>query len=265
MSLTMPGVYFLPLRVCALCWVETTTLVQPTGVSVDVLYRHLALGVGLKIKQRAGAALFRKHFKDLVRKIDRRRHERALFIDLALRAGVAEHHALIAGAFFVAGLFLLGVDAHRDVRRLAVQQHFDVGAVEGKTILVVADVLDHLARGLGDQFAINDRLVAMLVEQRGLATTLASDDDLVGRAKRLAAKPGVDFAFVGDAELDVVFEERIKNGVGDLVANLVRMSFRHGLAGKQIICTLHCETLPSSSRARLRRSLFGTSAGETQR
>src|SRR5579872_6082885 len=31
-SLTMLGVYFLPLRVCALCWVETTTLVQPTGL-----------------------------------------------------------------------------------------------------------------------------------------------------------------------------------------------------------------------------------------
>src|SRR4029077_14370426 len=31
-SLTMLGVYFLPLRVAALCWVETTTLVQPTGL-----------------------------------------------------------------------------------------------------------------------------------------------------------------------------------------------------------------------------------------
>jgi hypothetical protein len=31
-SLTMPGVYFLPLRVCALCCVDTTTLVQPTGL-----------------------------------------------------------------------------------------------------------------------------------------------------------------------------------------------------------------------------------------
>jgi len=28
-SLTMAGVYFLPLRVSGLCWVETTTLVQP--------------------------------------------------------------------------------------------------------------------------------------------------------------------------------------------------------------------------------------------
>ena len=32
MSRTMPGVYFLPLRFSALCWVETTTLVQPTAL-----------------------------------------------------------------------------------------------------------------------------------------------------------------------------------------------------------------------------------------
>src|SRR5437763_16902252 len=31
-SRTMPGVYFLPLRFCALCYVETTTLVQPTAL-----------------------------------------------------------------------------------------------------------------------------------------------------------------------------------------------------------------------------------------
>src|SRR3990167_8407623 len=31
-SLTKPGVYFLPLRLCALCCVDTTTLVQPIGL-----------------------------------------------------------------------------------------------------------------------------------------------------------------------------------------------------------------------------------------
>src|SRR5215471_20464725 len=31
-SFTMLGEYFLPLRVSALCWVETTTLVQPIGL-----------------------------------------------------------------------------------------------------------------------------------------------------------------------------------------------------------------------------------------
>src|SRR6185436_16049768 len=32
MSLIRPGVYFLPLRLFSLCCVETTTLVQPTGL-----------------------------------------------------------------------------------------------------------------------------------------------------------------------------------------------------------------------------------------
>src|SRR3569623_1079666 len=30
-SLIRPGEYFLPLRLFSLCWVDTTTLVQPTG------------------------------------------------------------------------------------------------------------------------------------------------------------------------------------------------------------------------------------------
>src|SRR5512141_1690583 len=36
-SLIKPGVYFLPLRLCALCCVETTTLVQPTGLPLTYL------------------------------------------------------------------------------------------------------------------------------------------------------------------------------------------------------------------------------------
>src|SRR5450759_5036612 len=36
------------------------------------------------------------------------------------------------GAFFLAAFFLLGVHAHGDVGRLAVQQHLDIGAVIGK-------------------------------------------------------------------------------------------------------------------------------------
>ena len=147
-SLTMPGVYFLPLRVCALCWVETTTLVQPTGLPSTYLHGDLALGVGLQVEQLPGAALVGEHLQDLVGEVDRGRHERALLVDLALGAGEAEHHALVAGAFLLAVLLLLGVDAHGDVGRLAVQQHLDVGAVIGEAVLVVADVLDHIARDL---------------------------------------------------------------------------------------------------------------------
>ena len=129
--------------------------------------------------------------------------------------------------------FFLAFDAHGDVGRLAVQQHLDVGAVIGEAVLVVADVLDHIARDLGDQLAIDDRFVAVLAEQRRLAAAFAGDDDLVGGGKRLAAEPGVDLAVVGDAELDVVLEKGVEDGVGNLVADLVRMTFGNGLAGEQ--------------------------------
>jgi hypothetical protein len=87
--------------------------------------------------------------------------------------------------------------------------------------------------------------VAVLVEQRSLTASLAGDDDLVRCAQGLAAEPRIHFAFVGNAELDIVLKERIKYRVRDLVADLVRMSFRDRLAREQIVCTLHRETLPS--------------------
>ena len=171
-----------------------------------------------------------------MREIDRRRHERALLVDLALGAGVTEHHALVARAFLFGGFgVLLGVDAHGDVRRLAVQQHLDIGAVEREAVLIVADILDDLPRRLRDHLAIDDGLVAVLVKQRSLAAALAGDDDLIRRAQRLAAESRIDLAVVGDSELDVVFEKQIEDRVRDLVANLVRVSFRHQLAGEQIV------------------------------
>ncbi len=204
-------------------------------LAVDVFDGDLALGVGLQVEDLSAAALVGQHLEDLVGEVDRGRHERALLVDLALGAGEAEHHALVAGAFLLAVFLLLGIDAHRDVGRLAVQQHLDIGAVERKTILVVADVLDHIARDLRDQLAIDLRLVAVLVEQRLLAAAFAGDDDLVGRAQRLAAEPRVHQAVVGDAELDVVGEERIEDRVRNLIADFVGMTFGDGLAGEQVI------------------------------
>ena len=124
-------------------------------LAVDIADGDLALGVRLQVEQRAGAAFFREHFKDLVGEIDRGRHERALFVDFALGAGEAEHHALVAGALLVAILLLLGIDAHGDVGRLAMEQDLDVSAVIGKAILVVANVLDHAARDVGDHLPIH--------------------------------------------------------------------------------------------------------------
>ena len=52
----------------------------------------------------------------------------------------------------------------------------------------------------------------------------AGDHDLVGGGERLAAEPGVDLALVGDAELDVIFQERVEYRIGDLIADLIRMA-----------------------------------------
>src|SRR5271154_6221353 len=81
----------------------------------------------------------RNRAQDLVRVIERRRHE-----FWRLTASVAEHDSLIARALvFVAG----GVDALGDVGGLGVQQHLDVDAAPMKAALLVADVLDGLAGG----------------------------------------------------------------------------------------------------------------------
>ena len=112
------------------------------------------------------------------------------------------------------------------------QQHLDIGAVIGEAVLVVADILDHAAGDLADQFAIDHRDAMDGAEQ--LAAAFAGDHDLVGGAQRLAAEPGVDQAVIGNAELDVLVEEGIEDRIGDLVRNLVRMAFGNQLTGEQI-------------------------------
>src|SRR6185312_13816803 len=52
--------------------------------AIDIADGHLALGVGLQVEQLAGAALVGEDLQDLVREIDRRRHEGILFVHLAL-------------------------------------------------------------------------------------------------------------------------------------------------------------------------------------
>src|SRR5581483_157147 len=62
----------------------------------------------------------------------------------------------------------------------------------------------------------------------------------------LAAEPRVHQTVIGDAELDVLLDEGVEHGVGNLVADIVRMTFGHRLAGEQKI-RLHAE-LPHVER-----------------
>ena len=190
--------------------------------SVLVANSDLALRVRLEVAELAGTALLGKDLEDLVAEINRRGHERVLLVHFALGAGEAEHHALIAGAFLA---LLVLVDAHGDVGRLAVEFDLDIRAVPGEAILVVADVLDHAAGDLGDQFAVDLGVLAPLVEQRSLAAAFASDHDLVRGAESFAAQARIDEAVVGNAQLDVVAEKFVEDGIRNLVADLVGVAF----------------------------------------
>ena len=121
-----------------------------------------------------------------------------------LVGGVAEHHALVAGA---AGVHALG-----DVARLLVDGR-DHGAgvgVEAVERVVVAD---------GGDDAANQALEVDV----GLGGDFAGDDDEAGRGQ----------GFGGHAAVGILLEAGVQDGVGNLVGNLVGMTFGDGLRGKQ--------------------------------
>ncbi len=96
-----------------------------------------------------------QQFEDLVRVVDRRRHQVR-----RLAAGIAEHDALVAGALFalrVGGV----VDALGDVGRLAVQQHVDLGGLPVEAALLVADGADRLAGGRLELRRVDDREISL--------------------------------------------------------------------------------------------------------
>ena len=172
------------------------------AVLVDlVAHRHLRLAVGPQIREDVRLADLGEPLRELVGEHDRHRHE---LVRLVRR--VAEHHPLVACAdeverIGVAVLRLVRrVDALRDVRRLAVDRDDDAAR------LVVEPVLRPRVPDLGDPLA-HDR-ADVDVDVGG---DLAGDDDEAGRDERLA----------GDAAVRVVGEDRVEDGVRDLIRDLV--------------------------------------------
>ena len=80
---------------------------------VLVFERDLALGVGLEERCRARMAVGGHAFEDLVAVIERRGHQAGRLV-----GRVTEHDALVARALVLVAAL---VDAHRDMRRLAVE------------------------------------------------------------------------------------------------------------------------------------------------
>ena len=164
-----------------------------------VLHRHLALAVGTQVGQFAALAHRGQLAAELVRQRDGRGHQLRRLV-----GGVAEHHALIAGA---AGVNTLG-----DVARLLVDRR-DHGAgvgVEAVERVVVTDGGDHAA---------HQRLEIHV----SFGGDFARDDHQAGGRE----------GFRGDAAVGVLLQAGVKDGVGDLVGNFVRVAFGNGFRGKQ--------------------------------
>ena len=106
------------------------------------------------------------------------------------------------------------------------QQHFDLGVLPVEAVLLVADILDRLARDLF-HFGRADML---------RAAGLARDHDAVGGAQGLAGGADVPGAH---AVLGAFAEEQIHHLVGDAVADLVGMAFGNAFGGEEVILTRH--------------------------
>jgi len=126
-------------------------LLHVDGFVVDVADRDLGLAVGAQVGHGAVLAHRRQLLGHALCQVDGHGHERGSLI-----AGVAEHHALVAGADLLVGvvarLAVLGlvalVDALGDVGALVVDgvEHAAGVAVEAVLRAIVADLAQHLAR-----------------------------------------------------------------------------------------------------------------------
>ena len=172
--------------------------VDPHRSPVVVLDRHLRFPVGTEERNGAVLAAGRELSRQAVRQHDRHGHQ---LVRLAAR--VAEHHALVAGA--------ARVHAERDVVRLLVdrREHRAARRVEPVGGIRVADRLDGAP---GDLLDVD-------VAPGG---DLARDDAKARRQKRLA----------GDAPAGIDGENRVENGIRDLVRDLVRMPFGDRFGGE---------------------------------
>ena len=183
--------------------------------AVAVAHGHLRLAVRAQVVEGSVLAHRRQPPRQRVRDLHGHRHQRA-----GLVGRVAEHHSLIAGAVLVelvvvgcVGARLIGlVDPLGDVLRLLIDRrdHRAGVAVEAEIAVVVADLVDRPADDLGDVDV-------------GRRRDLAGDDD----------QPRVDQRLAGDPAARILREDGVENAVGDLVADLVRVTLRHRLGGEQ--------------------------------
>ena len=187
--------------------------VEPDGLVAVVADGDLGLAVGAQVGDLAALADGGQALGQPVREVDRQRHQLG-----GVLAGVAEHQALVAGTLLVervdaTGAVLVGrVDALGDVGALLADRDLDAagGPVEALGGGVVADAEHGVADDLGD-------------------LDVGLGGDLTGHVDQAGGDHGLD----GDAAARVLREHGVEDRVGDLVADLVRVTLGDGLGREQ--------------------------------
>ena len=186
--------------------------------TIDILDRHLRLGIRTQPLDLAGLADARELATEAVSVHDRRRHELWRFI-----ASVTKHDALVActllGSLFA--VRLLGIHTLRDVLRLVGKVVVDEQRV-GVEDIVVVGVTDASHRIADDLLKVDDRANGLFADLRN--GDLATDHNHVALHK----------GFAGHAALGVHAQAGVKNGIGNRVTNLVWMTFANGFGGKNV-------------------------------
>ena len=186
------------------------------GHSLTVLVPHRDLGLAVRPQegQRAVLANLGQPLADLVGQHDGHRHELR-----SVPTGIAKHHALVARAKVRLVVRAITVDTLGDIQRLLLdgREHRARGKIESQVRMVVPDVLDHAAHDLRQGCPRGGR-------------DLAGDDHKSGLRKGLTRHPASR----------ILLDQAVQNRVRDLIADLVRVPFGHGLRGKQKVAHVGC-------------------------
>ena len=180
--------------------------------AADITDRHLAFGIRPQIAvfHRIALAEACQLLDDFVGVVDGGRHHVRSFI-----AGVAEHHALVAGPLFGEAAHPLG-HALRDVRGLPVDadHHLRVVGAEPHRGVVIADFPDRIQRDI-------------LPVHLGTGGDFPRDHHQVGGGQR----------FTGHTTLRILRQTGVEDRVGNLVAHLIRMPFGNRFRSEHVLCT----------------------------
>ena len=183
---------------------------------VLVVEGDLGLPVRPQVRDGAGPAHLGMALGHPMGQVDGQRHQ-----GVGLVAGVAEHHSLVPGALPVQVILLSGgprpdllgvIDPLSDVVGLGVDSDHHPTSVAVKAIVlpVVSDLSDRPAHDVGDVY-------------------VPGGSDFAGHY----AEAGGEHRLAGHPRLGIFGQERVEDGVRNLVGHLVRMSLGDRLRGER--------------------------------